>query len=48
MSPISRILPKRVAPELEHLQAKLAAELPYRRAAALLKELLPESGGSHR
>jgi hypothetical protein len=45
VSPISRILSKRVTPELEQLQAKLAAELPYRRAAALLKELLPETGG---
>ena len=34
-----------VSPELRHLQAKLAAQLPYRQAAALLDELLPETGG---
>jgi hypothetical protein len=44
-SPLSRLLPRRVTPELHHLQAKLSAELPYGRAAALLQELLPEMGG---
>jgi hypothetical protein len=34
-----------VSPELLHLQVKLAAHLPYRQAAALLQELLPETGG---
>jgi hypothetical protein len=38
-------LPEGVSPELRHLQAELAAHLPYRRAAALLEELLPETGG---
>jgi hypothetical protein len=38
-SPVSELLPERVSPELRHLQAKLAAQLPYRQAAALLDEL---------
>jgi hypothetical protein len=44
-SPISRLLPQRVLPELHHLQARLATELPYRQATALLRELLPSTGG---
>ena len=44
-SPVSKLLPERVSPELRHLQAKLAAQFPYRQAAALLEELLPETGG---
>jgi hypothetical protein len=43
--PVSELLPERVSPELRHLQAELAAQLPYRQAAALLEELLPETGG---
>ena len=44
--PLSKkLLPERVSPELRHLQAKLAAQLPYRQAAALLEELLPQTGG---
>jgi hypothetical protein len=45
VSPVSELLPERVSPELGHLQAQLAAQLPYRPAAALLEELLPETGG---
>jgi hypothetical protein len=44
-SPVSELLPDRVSPELRHLQAKLAAQLPYRQVAVLLNELLPETGG---
>ena len=44
-SPVSELLPEPVSPELRHLQVKLAAQLPYRQAAALLDELLPETGG---
>jgi hypothetical protein len=44
-SPVSELLPERVSPELRHLQAELAAQLPYRQAAAFLEELLPETGG---
>ena len=44
-SPVSELLTERVSPELRHLQAELAAQLPYRQAAALLEELLPETGG---
>jgi hypothetical protein len=44
-SPVSELLPERVSPELRHLQAELAAQLPYCQAAALLEELLPEIGG---
>jgi hypothetical protein len=36
-SPVSELLPERVSPELRHLQAKLAAQFPYRQAAALLE-----------
>src|ERR1700732_5327121 len=42
---VSELLPEPVSPELRHLQVKLAAQLPYRQAAALLDELLPETGG---
>jgi hypothetical protein len=35
-SRVSELLSGRVSPELRHLQAKLAAQLPYRQAAALL------------
>jgi hypothetical protein len=41
----AELLPERVSPELRHLQAELAAQLPYRQAAALLVELLSETGG---
>ncbi len=47
-SPVSELLPERVSPELRHLQAKLAAQLPYRQAAALLDELLPVTGSLNR
>ena len=36
-SPVSELLPEQVSPKLRHLQAKLAAQLPYRQAAALLE-----------
>jgi hypothetical protein len=42
---VSELLPERVSPELRHLQAQHAAQFPYRQAAALLEELLPEIGG---
>jgi len=38
-------LPERISPGLLLLQAKLAAQLPYRQAAAILRELLPVTGG---
>ena len=41
-SPVSELLPEQVSPEFLRLQAKLAAQLPYRQAATLLEELLPE------
>jgi len=43
--PLSNILTRRVTPELEYLQAKWAAHLPYRRATAMLKEVLPLDKG---
>ncbi len=43
-SPVSELLPDRVNPKLRHLQTQFAARLPYRQAAALLEELLPETG----
>ena len=45
VSPVSELLRDRVSPELRYLQAKFAAQLPYRKAAGMLRELLPESGG---
>jgi len=38
--PLSKALPSRVTPELEYLQAKWAAHVPYRQATGLLKEVL--------
>jgi hypothetical protein len=40
-SPLSEGLPKRITPELEYLQVKWAAHLPYAASTALLKEVLP-------
>jgi hypothetical protein len=41
VSPLCKAVPKRVTPELEYLQAKWAAHLPYRQATELLQEVLP-------
>ena len=41
VSPMVEVLPMRVTPELEYLQVKWAAHLPYAQAAALLAEVLP-------
>jgi hypothetical protein len=43
--PMSKALTRRVTPELEYLQAKWAAHLPYRQATAMLKEVLPLDKG---
>ena len=40
-SPVSAPLPRRVLPELHHLQVSLGAEMPYRQAAAVLRTFLP-------
>ncbi len=40
-SSMTTALPRRVTPELEYLQAKWAAHLPYRQATELLCEVLP-------
>lgn len=40
-SPMTTALPRRATPELEYLQAKWAAHLPYRQATELLCEVLP-------
>lgn len=54
ISPLAQALRKRVTPELEYLQIKWAAHLPYAAATALLKEVLPletsisASGARHR
>lgn len=42
-SPLSRVLPERATPELQLLQAKLCAQLPYRQAASIVREFLPVS-----
>ncbi|MEO9149234.1 MAG: hypothetical protein ABI212_07635 [Burkholderiaceae bacterium] len=44
-SPLCRALPLRVTPELQYLQAKWAAYLPYRQVTDLLKEVLPLDKG---
>jgi hypothetical protein len=44
-SPLTELLPTRALPELGHLQAELAAELPYARAAAILQKFVPSTGG---
>src|SRR5471030_2229561 len=41
LSPLALAIPLRVSPELEYLQVKWAAHLPYAVATALLKETLP-------
>jgi hypothetical protein len=41
VSPLSKAVAQRVSPELEYLQAKWAAHLPYRQAVELLQEVLP-------
>jgi hypothetical protein len=41
VSPLCSALPQRVTPELQYLQAKWAAHLPYRQATELLQEVLP-------
>jgi hypothetical protein len=41
ISPLCKAVHQRVTPELEYLQAKWAAHLPYRQATALLGEILP-------
>ncbi|BCG05653.1 hypothetical protein PPGU19_102210 (plasmid) [Paraburkholderia sp. PGU19] len=43
--PLSKALARRVTPELEYLQAKWAAHLPYRQATNMLKEVLPLDNG---
>jgi hypothetical protein len=43
--PLSKDLIRRVTPELEYLQAKWAAHLPYRQATGMLKEMLPLDKG---
>jgi hypothetical protein len=41
VGPLCKAVPQRVTPELEYLQAKWAAHLPYRQATELLREVLP-------
>ena len=41
VSPLCKAVPQRVTPELEYLQPKWAAHLPYRQATELLREVLP-------
>jgi hypothetical protein len=45
-NPISEVLPGRVTPELRHLQVSLGAQTSYRKAADLLRMLLPPVGGT--
>jgi hypothetical protein len=42
--PLSKTLTRRVTPELEYLQAKWAAHLPYRQATAMLKQAAVRQG----
>jgi hypothetical protein len=41
VSPLTEVLRSRTTPELEYLQVKWAAHLPYATSTALLKEVLP-------
>ena len=43
-SPLTRVVPACMTPELEYLQVKWAAHLPFSTATALLTELLPIEG----
>jgi hypothetical protein len=43
--PLSKVLARRVTPELEYLEAKWAAHLSYRQATNMLKEVLPLDDG---
>src|SRR5580700_1320621 len=45
-NPISEVLSGRVTPELRPLQVSLGAQLSYRKAADLLRMLLPPVGGT--
>jgi hypothetical protein len=45
VSPLCKAVHQRVTPELEYLQAKWAAHLPYRQATDLLGEVLPLDKG---
>ena len=45
LSPLCKAVRQRVTPELEYLQAKWAAHLPYRQATELLREVLPLDKG---
>ena len=45
-NPISEVLSGRVTPELRHLQVSLEAQISYRKAADLLRMLLPPMGGT--
>ena len=45
-NPISGVLSGRVTPELRHLQVSLGAQLSYRKAADVLRMLLPPVGGT--
>jgi hypothetical protein len=46
-SPVSALLPHRTTPGLRHLQAKLGALMPYRRAADVLDTFLPPLSSFH-
>ncbi|CAE6843540.1 ISKra4 family transposase ISBte1 [Paraburkholderia nemoris] len=45
VSPLCKAVRQRVTPELEYLQARWAAHLPYRQATELLREVLPLDKG---
>jgi hypothetical protein len=45
VSPLCKAVPRRVTRELEYLQARWAAHLPYRQATELLREVLPLDQG---
>ncbi|CAE6818246.1 hypothetical protein R75461_05977 [Paraburkholderia nemoris] len=45
VSPLCKAVDQRVTPELEYLQARWAAHLPYRQATELLREVLPLDKG---
>lgn len=46
-NPVAELLPDRAPPELWHLQVSLGTQISYRKAAHVLRELLPPTSGTN-
>lgn len=46
-NPVAELLPDRAPPELRHLQVSLGTQISYRKAAHVLRELLPPTSGTN-